>query len=152
MGMMRIERFFVLGLAQFFYLIASGNEAVVVYPERKVDGHVAYLEANAEKISGEILRVLRIVPSPPNKRVKRIRVEPAQSHRNPFCNLVKAGPAALAASLDRYTSRREPIAARESTAYDLSCDQKRTPWLWLCLLLLDPLAPPRARGRDQIAT
>ena len=51
-GTMRIERFFVPGLAQVSYLVVSGNEAVVVYPERKVDGHVAYLEANAEKILG----------------------------------------------------------------------------------------------------
>jgi hypothetical protein len=31
-GMMRIERFLLPGLAQVFYLIASGNEAVVLYP------------------------------------------------------------------------------------------------------------------------
>jgi len=37
-GTMRIERFFVPGLAQVSYLVVSGNEAVVVDPERNVDG------------------------------------------------------------------------------------------------------------------
>ena len=35
---MRIERFFVPGLAQVSYLVVSGNEAVVVDPERNVNG------------------------------------------------------------------------------------------------------------------
>jgi hypothetical protein len=35
---MLIERFFVPGLAHVSYLLASGDEAVVVDPERNVDG------------------------------------------------------------------------------------------------------------------
>ena len=35
---MHIERFFIPGLAHASYLIASGNEAFVVDPERNVDG------------------------------------------------------------------------------------------------------------------
>jgi hypothetical protein len=34
---MHIERFFVPGLAHASYLVASGNEAVAVDPERNVD-------------------------------------------------------------------------------------------------------------------
>jgi hydroxyacylglutathione hydrolase len=40
---MHIERFFVPGLAHASYLVASGSEAVVVDPERNVEGYVAYL-------------------------------------------------------------------------------------------------------------
>jgi len=39
---MHIERFFISGLAHASYLVASGSEAVVVDPERNVDGYVAY--------------------------------------------------------------------------------------------------------------
>jgi len=52
---MRIERFFVPGLAQVSYLVASGNEAVVVDPERNVDGYVAYLERNKLMLTGIFL-------------------------------------------------------------------------------------------------
>jgi len=40
---MHIERFFVPGLAQASYLVTSGVEAVVVDPERNVDGYLVLL-------------------------------------------------------------------------------------------------------------
>ncbi len=40
---MHIERFFVPGLAHASYLVASESEAVVIDPERNVDGYLAYL-------------------------------------------------------------------------------------------------------------
>src|SRR6516225_8148763 len=43
---MHIERFFVPGLAHASYIVASGLEAVVVDPERNVDGYLAYLAKN----------------------------------------------------------------------------------------------------------
>jgi glyoxylase-like metal-dependent hydrolase (beta-lactamase superfamily II)/rhodanese-related sulfurtransferase len=49
---MLIERFFVPGLAHASYLLASGDEAVVVDPERNVDG---YLARNELKLSGVFL-------------------------------------------------------------------------------------------------
>jgi hydroxyacylglutathione hydrolase len=52
---MLIERFFVPGLAHVSYLLASGDEAVVVDPERNVDGYLAYLARNALKLSGIFL-------------------------------------------------------------------------------------------------
>jgi hydroxyacylglutathione hydrolase len=52
---MHIERFFVPGLAHASYLIASANEAVVVDPERKVDGYLAYLGRNKLKLTGIVL-------------------------------------------------------------------------------------------------
>jgi len=47
---MHIERFFVPGLAQASYLVTSGVEAVVVDPERNVDGYLAYLAKNGLKL------------------------------------------------------------------------------------------------------
>jgi hydroxyacylglutathione hydrolase len=43
---MHIERFFVPGLAHVSYVVASGSEAVVVDPERNVEGYLAYLAKN----------------------------------------------------------------------------------------------------------
>ena len=43
---MHIERFFVPGLAHVSYVVASGVEAVVVDPERNVEGYLAYLAKN----------------------------------------------------------------------------------------------------------
>jgi len=43
---MHVERFFVSGLAHASYVVASGREAVVVDPERNVDGYLAYLAKN----------------------------------------------------------------------------------------------------------
>jgi hydroxyacylglutathione hydrolase len=52
---MHIERFFVPGLAHASYLVASGDEAVVVDPERNVDGYLAYLTRNKLKLNGVFL-------------------------------------------------------------------------------------------------
>jgi hydroxyacylglutathione hydrolase len=43
---MHVERFFVPGLAHASYVVASGLEAVVVDPERNVDGYLDYLVRN----------------------------------------------------------------------------------------------------------
>src|SRR5262249_30174102 len=47
---MHIERFFVAGLAHASYVVASGLEAVVIDPERNVDGDLAYLADNGLKL------------------------------------------------------------------------------------------------------
>jgi len=47
---MHIERFFVAGLAHASYVVASGLEAVVIDPERNVDGYLAYLAENGLKL------------------------------------------------------------------------------------------------------
>jgi hydroxyacylglutathione hydrolase len=52
---MHIERFFVPGLAHASYLVASGTEAVVVDPERNVDGYLAYLGRNKLRLAGIFL-------------------------------------------------------------------------------------------------
>jgi hydroxyacylglutathione hydrolase len=52
---MLIERFFVPGLAHVSYLLASGDEAVVVDPERNVEGYLAYLARNGLKLRGIFL-------------------------------------------------------------------------------------------------
>jgi hydroxyacylglutathione hydrolase len=52
---MHIERFFVPGLAHASYLLASGNEAVAVDPERNVGGYLAYLARNKLKLTGIFL-------------------------------------------------------------------------------------------------
>jgi hydroxyacylglutathione hydrolase len=52
---MHIERFFVPGLAHASYLVASGNEAVAVDPERNVDGYLAYLSRNKLNLNGIFL-------------------------------------------------------------------------------------------------
>jgi hypothetical protein len=52
---MHIERFFVPGLAYASYLIASGNEAAVVDPERNVGNYIAYLARNRLKLNATIL-------------------------------------------------------------------------------------------------
>jgi len=43
---MHTERFFVPGLAHSSYVVASGREAVVVDPERNVEGYLDYLAKN----------------------------------------------------------------------------------------------------------
>jgi hydroxyacylglutathione hydrolase len=43
---MHIERYFVPGLAQASYVVASKNEAFLVDPERNIDGYLAYLASN----------------------------------------------------------------------------------------------------------
>jgi hydroxyacylglutathione hydrolase len=43
---MRIERFFVPGLAQASYVVSAGADAVIIDPERCVDGYLNYLEKN----------------------------------------------------------------------------------------------------------
>jgi hydroxyacylglutathione hydrolase len=52
---MHVERFFVPGLAHASYLVASGNEAVVIDPERNVDGYVDYLAQKKLKLVGVFL-------------------------------------------------------------------------------------------------
>jgi hydroxyacylglutathione hydrolase len=52
---MHIERFFVPGLAHASYLVASEGEAVVVDPERKVGGYLAYLARNKLRLTGIFL-------------------------------------------------------------------------------------------------
>ena len=52
---MKIERFFIPGLAHASYLVASRGEAVVVDPERNVAGYVAYLARNKLKLNGIFL-------------------------------------------------------------------------------------------------
>jgi glyoxylase-like metal-dependent hydrolase (beta-lactamase superfamily II) len=52
---MKIERFFIPGLAHASYLVASGGEAVVVDPERNVAGYLAYLARNKLKLNGIFL-------------------------------------------------------------------------------------------------
>lgn len=47
---MHIERFFVPGLAHASYVVTSGTEAVVVDPERNVEGYLAYLAQNGLKL------------------------------------------------------------------------------------------------------
>ena len=43
---MHIERFFVPGLAHASYVVVAGREAVVVDPERNVEGYLDYLAKN----------------------------------------------------------------------------------------------------------
>jgi len=52
---MHIERFFVPELAQASYLVASEGEAVVIDPERNVNGYVDYLARNRLKLIGIFL-------------------------------------------------------------------------------------------------
>jgi hydroxyacylglutathione hydrolase len=52
---MLIERFFVPGLAHASYIVASGDEAVVVDPERNVGCYLAYLTRNKLKLNGVFL-------------------------------------------------------------------------------------------------
>lgn len=52
---MLIERFFVPGLAHASYLVASGDEAAVVDPERNVDSYLTYL---ANKTMSEVCSLL----------------------------------------------------------------------------------------------
>jgi hydroxyacylglutathione hydrolase len=52
---MHIERFFVSGLAHASYIVASENEAIVIDPERNVDGYVRYLEKNNLTLKGIFL-------------------------------------------------------------------------------------------------
>lgn len=47
---MHIERFFVPGLAHASYVVASGTEAVVVDPERNVEGYLVYLAKHELKL------------------------------------------------------------------------------------------------------
>ncbi|HXM03315.1 MAG TPA: MBL fold metallo-hydrolase, partial [Chthoniobacterales bacterium] len=43
---MHIERFFVSGLAHASYIVASDSEAIVIDPERRVQGYLDYLAKN----------------------------------------------------------------------------------------------------------
>ena len=43
---MHVERFFVSGLAHASYIVASDSEAVIIDPERRVDGYLNYLVKN----------------------------------------------------------------------------------------------------------
>ena len=43
---MQVERFFVTGLAHASYIVTSDNEAIVIDPERQVDGYLDYLVRN----------------------------------------------------------------------------------------------------------
>jgi len=43
---MQVERFFVSGLALASYLVTSDSEAIVIDPERRVDGYLDYLAKN----------------------------------------------------------------------------------------------------------
>jgi hypothetical protein len=59
---MHIERFFVPGLAHASYLVVSGSEAVVVDPERNVEGYIAYLAKNELKLVGMQIGARDILP------------------------------------------------------------------------------------------
>src|ERR1700737_5242951 len=52
---MHIERFFVPGLAHASYVVSSGREAVVIDPERRVDGYLDYLAKHALTLRGILL-------------------------------------------------------------------------------------------------
>src|SRR6516225_11784961 len=41
-----VERFFVPGLAHASYVVASGREAVIIDPERNIEGYLRYLAKN----------------------------------------------------------------------------------------------------------
>ena len=43
---MHVERFFVSGLAHASYMVTSDSEAIVIDPERRVDGYLDYLAKN----------------------------------------------------------------------------------------------------------
>jgi len=47
-----LNDFFVSGLAHASYVVASENEAIVIDPERGVDGYVSYLEKNNLTLKG----------------------------------------------------------------------------------------------------
>ena len=55
---MHIERFFVSGLAHVSYVVASGIEAVVVDPQRNIDGYLAYLLKIGSNCGTFFLRIL----------------------------------------------------------------------------------------------
>src|SRR5258708_38196929 len=52
---MHVERFFVSGLAQASYIVASEGEAIVIDPERCVDGYLGYLAKNNLSLKGIFL-------------------------------------------------------------------------------------------------
>src|SRR5258708_12434225 len=52
---MHVERFFVSGLAQASYVVASENEAIVIDPERSVDGYLGYFAKNNLSLKGIFL-------------------------------------------------------------------------------------------------
>ena len=52
---MHIERFFVPALAHASYLVASEEDAVVIDPERNVDGYIGYLAQNQLQLKGIFL-------------------------------------------------------------------------------------------------
>jgi hydroxyacylglutathione hydrolase len=52
---MHVERFFVSGLAHASYIVASEGEAIVIDPERSVDGYVGYLAKNNLSLKGIFL-------------------------------------------------------------------------------------------------
>src|ERR1700752_198418 len=51
----QIERFFIPGLAQASYIVASGSVAVVIDPERSIDGYLDYLTRNKLSLTGIFL-------------------------------------------------------------------------------------------------
>ena len=52
---MHVERFFVSGLAHASYVVTSNNEAIVIDPERRVDGYLDYLAQNKLSLKGIFL-------------------------------------------------------------------------------------------------
>jgi hydroxyacylglutathione hydrolase len=52
---MHVERFFVSGLAQASYIVASQGEAIVIDPERSVDDYLSYLTKNKLSLKGIFL-------------------------------------------------------------------------------------------------
>src|SRR5258708_8812035 len=52
---MHVERFFVSGLAQASYIVASEGEAIVIDPERSVDGYLGFLAKNNLSLKGIFL-------------------------------------------------------------------------------------------------
>jgi len=52
---MHVERFFVSGLAHASYIVTSDSEAIVIDPERRVDGYLDYLAKNKLSLKGIFL-------------------------------------------------------------------------------------------------
>jgi glyoxylase-like metal-dependent hydrolase (beta-lactamase superfamily II)/rhodanese-related sulfurtransferase len=52
---MHVERFFVSGLAHASYVVTSNSEAIVIDPERRVDGYLDYLAQNKLSLKGIFL-------------------------------------------------------------------------------------------------
>ena len=52
---MHVERFFVSGLAHASYIVTLEGEAIVIDPERRVDGYLDYLVKNKLSLKGIFL-------------------------------------------------------------------------------------------------